>query len=111
MGRSNGEASYRISKDTMTMMRYDALKKSVLVGYLFWFFLGAVAAHRFYLGRIWSAALWIMTLISSFFFFTIKEDLIAIPMLVVGIWWAVDAFLIPGMTSRKNSQIITQLTR
>ena len=31
--------------------QYDIEKKSLLVAYLLWFFLGYVGAHRFYLGK------------------------------------------------------------
>jgi hypothetical protein len=34
-----------------TMMRYDANKKSMVVSYLLWFFLGMLGAHRFFLGQ------------------------------------------------------------
>jgi hypothetical protein len=38
-----------------TMMRYDANKKSMVVSYLLWFFLGMLGAHRFFLGQKHSA--------------------------------------------------------
>ena len=37
--------------DAATMMRYDANKKSALIAYVLWFFLGYLGAHRFYLGH------------------------------------------------------------
>ncbi len=33
-------------------VQYDIEKKSLLVAYLLWFFLGYVGAHRFYLGKL-----------------------------------------------------------
>lgn len=33
------------------MMRFEADRKSQLVAYLLWFFLGFFGAHRFYLGH------------------------------------------------------------
>lgn len=59
---------------------------SLVLAYLFWFFLGIVSAHRFYLGRPLSAVLQIL----SYF--------IAIGL----IWLLVDAFLIPGMARDKR---------
>ena len=46
--------SYRAGDPAGTelMMRYDANKKSVLLAYLIWFFLGLFGVHRFYLGRV-----------------------------------------------------------
>ena len=45
----------RPSSDTASMMRYDANKRSVLIAYILWFFLGGLGAHRFYLGATTSA--------------------------------------------------------
>lgn len=59
------------------------------VAYLFWFFLGLVSAHRFYLGRPASAVLQIL----SYF------------VLIGFAWWVVDAFLIPGMIQQKKDDI------
>ncbi len=62
---------------------------SLVLAYLFWFFLGIVSAHRFYLGRPVSAALQIL----SYF--------IAIGL----IWLLVDVFLIPGMARDKRARM------
>jgi TM2 domain-containing membrane protein YozV len=68
---------------------------SMVLAYLFWFFLGLVSAHRFYLGRPLSAILQIL----SFF-------------IIIGfIWLLVDIFLIPGMVREKQDQIREQLGR
>ena len=37
--------------DTVVLMQYDANKKSAVVAYLLWFFLGMLGAHRFYLSQ------------------------------------------------------------
>ncbi len=52
---------------------------SKVIGYLLWFFLGLIGAHRFYYGKPISGILW---------FFTLG---------LLGIGWIVDAFLIPSM--------------
>jgi len=52
---------------------------SKVVGYLIWFFLGLLGAHRFYYGKPISGIVW---------FFTAG---------LLGIGWIVDAFLIPSM--------------
>lgn len=64
---------------------------SVVVAYLFWFFLGILSAHRFYLGRPGTAILQIL----SYF------------ILIGFIWLLIDAFLIPGMV-RGNQQKIRE---
>ena len=39
------------ASDAARLMQYDAAKKSAVVAYLLWFFLGGLGVHRFYLGR------------------------------------------------------------
>lgn len=53
--------------------------KSKATAYLLWLFLGLLGGHRYYLGRKGSGFLMTITLGG------------------LGIWWLVDAFLIPGM--------------
>src|SRR4051812_32215087 len=40
-----------LSNDTRALMLYEANKKTALVAYLLWFFLGWFGAHNFYLER------------------------------------------------------------
>jgi len=62
---------------------------SVVVAYLFWFFLWFVSAHRFYLGRPGSAVLQIL----SYF------------VLIGFVWIFVDLFLIPGMVRQRQNDL------
>ena len=49
------------------MMQYDANKKQVLVAYLFWFFLGMLGGHRFYIGLKGSGtAILLLTVLAVF---------------------------------------------
>lgn len=81
-------------------MQYDAMKKSVGVAFLFWFFLGGFGAHRFYLKHTGTAiAMLIITVVS------IPLTLVIVGFIglaAVGIWWIVDAFLISGMVEKYN---------
>ena len=62
---------------------------SIVLAYLFWFFLGIVSAHRFYLGRPGSAVLQILTYF-----------------IVIGfIWLLIDIFLIPGLVRDKRDKL------
>jgi len=91
-----------------TMMAYDAQKKSTLIAYLLWWFLGYFGAHRFYLGHTGSAiAMLIITLIS------LAGTLILIGfvgLIAIGIWWLVDAFLIPGIIRDHNMRLAAMLS-
>ncbi|MGO4573462.1 TM2 domain-containing protein [Microvirga sp. 2TAF3] len=62
---------------------------SIVVAYMFWFFLGIFSGHRFYLGRPGTAILQIL----SYF-------------IVVGfVWLLIDGFLIPGMVRQKQEEL------
>ncbi len=58
--------------------------KSKIATYFLWFFLGFFSAHRFYLGKIGSGILYLLT--GQLF----------------GIGWIIDFFLIDGMVERYN---------
>ena len=85
--------------------QYDIEKKSLLVAYLLWFFLGYVGAHRFYLGKpvsalvmlVLSAVILVLTLVSF--------GLFGFLWFVMGLWWLIDALLIPGILAGRNSRI------
>jgi TM2 domain-containing membrane protein YozV len=95
--------------DAVAMMRYDAAKRSALIAYLLWFFLGYLGAHRFYLGRFGSGLLMLLLFGLSW---ALTFLLIGYAgLLVIGIWWLVDAFLIPGMTSSYNTRVIERIAR
>lgn len=89
--------------------QYDIEKKSLLVAYLLWAFLGYVGAHRFYLGRpvsglfmlLLSGVVLILTLVSF--------GLLSFLWAVVGLWWLIDALLIPGIAAGRNNQIADRL--
>ena len=73
--------------------RLSNRKKSAGIAFALWFFLGIFAAHRFYLGRPWTAILQIL----SYFLF------------IGFIWWVIDAFLIPGMIDKDTEKIRAHL--
>lgn len=88
-----------------TSAQYDIEKKSLIAAYVLWFFLGYIGAHRFYLGRPLSGfimlALSALTLLLTVVSFGVLGFLWAI----VGLWWLVDALLVPGMISSSNNRI------
>jgi TM2 domain-containing membrane protein YozV len=86
-----------LSNDTRVLMLYEANKKTALVAYILWFFLGLFGAHNFYLGRTGVA---VAQLILS---------IIIIGLPITLIWVLVDAFLIPGWVTRQNNLLAAQL--
>ncbi|MBM3560358.1 MAG: TM2 domain-containing protein [Alphaproteobacteria bacterium] len=75
--------------------------KSMLLAYAVWFFpLGALGIHRFYLGATESAFILLaLTVVSSVLNYVGVGPLLG---LVVVIWLIVDIFLIPGMVRAAN---------
>jgi TM2 domain-containing membrane protein YozV len=99
----------RPTSDAVAMMRYDANKKQVIVTYPLWFFLGMFGIHRFYLRRwISGLILLLLTAISGALYIVwIGVILMAIP----GLWWLIDALLIPGMVRDYNNDLVTEIGR
>jgi TM2 domain-containing membrane protein YozV len=86
-----------LSNDTRVLMLYEANKKTAVVAYLLWFFLGWFGAHNFYLGRIGVAVTQLILTIT------------VIGILITFFWVIVDAFLIPGWVRRQNNLLAAQL--
>ena len=71
--------------------------KSTGAAYLLWFFTGGLGGHRFYLGRVGSGLFMLILFVVGWA--TIFFGIGAIPLIIVGLWALIDAFLIPGMIS------------
>ncbi|MCA9290583.1 MAG: TM2 domain-containing protein [Phycisphaerales bacterium] len=95
--------------DARVMMEYDANKKSPVVAYLLWWFLGTFGAHRFYLSRTGSAVTMLVLMVVSTILTVIVIGFIGLAAL--GVWWLVDAFLIPGMSREYNLALGRVLAR
>ena len=92
IGQSGG-----LSNDARVLMLYEANKKTALVAYLLWFFLGWFGAHNFYLGRIGVAVAQLILTITILGF------------LITFFWVIIDAFLIPSWVRRQNNLLAAQL--
>ena len=88
-----------------TTAQYDIEKKSLLAAYVLWFFLGYIGAHRFYLGRPLSG--FVMLAISgvTLLLTIVSFGVLGFLWFAIGLWWLIDALLIPGIASNRNSQI------
>jgi TM2 domain-containing membrane protein YozV len=91
MLRAGGISKMALSTAELTLIEQRVTNDgpSTGVAYLFWFFLWFVSAHRFYLGRPFTAILQIL----SYF------------ILIGFLWLLIDAFLIPGMIRDKRNEI------
>lgn len=95
--------------DTERMMRYDANSRSALVTYILWFFLGFFGVHRMYAGR-WTSGLLMLALHGvSWLTWWIGIGILLFG--VLGLWWLIDALLIPGMVRSHNNRLVDQLSR
>ena len=88
-------------------MAYDAQKKSALIAYLLWWFLGSLGAHRFYMGRTASAVCMLLLTLSSWVLILVVIGFAGLA--AVAIWWLIDAFLIPGYIRRYNMRLAARL--
>jgi TM2 domain-containing membrane protein YozV len=97
------------TNDAVAMMRYDANKKSVIVAYLLWFFLGMFGVHRFYLRKVFSGLILLLLTLtaSALYIIYIGVLLMGIP----GLWWLIDALLIPGMVRNYNDDLVSRVSR
>lgn len=98
----------RADYDAERMMRYDAGKKSALLAYVLWFFLGWFGVHRFYLGRVVSGIVMLVLWGLSWLLHFILIGFLGFA--VIGLWWLIDALLIPGMTRSYNEDSIDRLS-
>lgn len=85
--------------------QYDIEKKSLLVAYLLWAFLGYVGAHRFYLGRPLSGVLMLALSGIVLLITLVSFGLLSFLWFIVAVWWFIDALLIPGMAASRNTDI------
>jgi TM2 domain-containing membrane protein YozV len=95
--------------DTETMMRYDANKKSALLAYALWFFLGFFGVHRMYLGRVGSGIAMLVLHGLSWLTWWILIGWLGFG--ILGLWWLIDALLIPGMARDYSNRLVDELSR
>ena len=86
-----------LSNDARVLMLFEANKKTALVAYILWFFLGLFGGHNFYLKRTGVAVAQLIL------------TLTIVGMLITVVWVLVDAFLIPGWVRNQNNLLAVQL--
>ena len=91
------------------LMQYDANKKSVLIAYLFWFFLGVLGAHRFYLTLKKTGMAFPGLILFSMILFGLEQQFGMLPFTILVVWVLVDALRMPWMVQKHNSALATRL--
>jgi TM2 domain-containing membrane protein YozV len=95
--------------DVGTIMMFEANKKSIIISYLLWFFVGAFGGHRFYNGRSTTAIVQLLMCMVGFTFaFVFGIGLLLL--IPLGLWLLLDAFLIPGWVTAHNTRLAHQLS-
>lgn len=89
-------------------MVYDAKKKSLLIAYLLWWFLGSLVIHRMYAGRMASGLVMLVLFVVSLVLTFVAVGVLGL--LVIGAWWLVDAILLPGMIESYNLRLIDRVS-
>ena len=79
-----------LSSDTRAMMLFEANKKTALVAYILWFFLGLLGGHNFYLKRTGVAVAQLIL------------TLTIVGMSITVVWVLVSEFLIPRWVRQQN---------
>lgn len=74
-------------------------RKSIVVAYLLWFFLGGLAAHRFYLGYNNSGVAMVLLLAGTLFIgiAAFLSPVLYIGLILWSLWVLADAVMIPFM--------------
>ncbi|AOE89729.1 TM2 domain-containing protein [Ralstonia solanacearum] len=94
------------------IMLYDARKKSAGVAFPWWFLLGFLGAHRFYVNRVGSAVAQAIANVGGTWLVILDSGNTAGWVLGVlgGLWVLVDLFLIPGMVRAYNTMLAERLS-
>lgn len=90
------------------MMEYDARKRSALLAYLLWFFLGFTGAHRMYSDRVPSGIL--QLLVHGIGWLTTPILVGWLFIAAWAVWWVIDAFLIPAWIRDYNLEVARRLS-
>ncbi len=79
------------------------------VAYILLLFLGALGAHRFYIGRPGSGLAILVLMVLGV---VLSASSVGSLFLVIGVFWVVgDLFLIPGMIQSQNDEVRENLLR
>lgn len=108
---SNVELKQQLDEKQLAIVQSELEQKklSTVVGYILWFFLGQLGAHRFYTRKIGSAVAMLVLEILGWLTAIILIGFVFLA--IVGVWWIVDAFLLHGVINEKNQQIEKEIVQ
>lgn len=89
------------------LMEYDARRKSALLSYVLWFFLGFLGAHRMYSDRVPSGLLQLF--VHGLGWLTAPILIGYLFLAIWAVWWVIDAFLIPSWIRDYNLTVARRL--
>jgi len=95
-----------MTDDARRIMMYDAHKKSVVLAYFLWFFLGSFGVHRFYLKSTLGGLAQLLLLVVGAI--TAPIGIGHLFLGILGLWWLLDAFLIPGINRKNNLRLASR---
>ncbi|QOY52490.1 NINE protein [Candidatus Sulfurimonas baltica] len=84
-------------------MRLEEKKKSAVIAYIMWWFLGLFGAHRFYMGKSNGATMLIISILS---FLTMIIVVGYIGLLAMLVWWVLDAISLHKWVTTYNLELI-----
>ena len=81
-------------------------RKSLIIAYVLWFFLGIFGVHRFYVGKTITGFVMLMLgLICGLLTLISFGTLSFLTMAPITIWWCIDAVLIIFMVNNYNTRL------
>lgn len=96
------EQSNVTKKELKTALSLAIGRKSILIAYILWFFLGFIGGHRFYLGKKISAIVMLMLFLIGSLLSMVGVGLIFFA--ILGLWWIIDSILIFIAAQKTNDE-------
>ncbi|MCF6776760.1 TM2 domain-containing protein [Thiotrichales bacterium 19X7-9] len=91
--------------DYIDQKRIEANQLNVTVAYLLWLFLGYFGAHRFYCKKPHVVTILVLEIIGLISLFIVIG---IIPLMIVLVWWVIDATKIQKWVSQYNLGLVEQ---
>ena len=96
------------ARDDITVkQRYNAQKKSVVIGCILLALCGYLGMHRFYGGQIASGG--VMLFITALCAITLGSSASVVGLMIVGLWCLIDIYLMPRAIAAYNRRLMISL--